>query len=465
MNLENLSREELERELRALLDVGGERRARRRRGGGGLIEAVTLRPTLVESGEFKRAPDELVQAVEAEARLGYQFACLDGALFTLTTALARAGLRAEKDFHDAIADHARVLVEADYAALLTPGADTPLAECSTPMAPERSAAIRRDPLTTRALECVTSTGQPVRMCGQGPSYARPSSGDPSWIRSVVGVPIVREGAIALSLVLVNTRAGAEFTEGDQEALSMLAARAAAALEISRLGHELRGEVEARDTLLAVVSHELRSLLQAIQLSASLILQEDGGGQSRKYVGTIQRSASRMRGLAEDLLQVALIRAGKFIVDAHPEAVRPIVEGCVEAMAPVAAAASVKVRAEIEDEVPSVRGDEKRIAQVLTNLVGNAIKFSRPGASVVVRATRCCETVEISVADGGPGIAPDEVPYVFEPFWRAKDQRVRGFGLGLFIAKGIVEALGGRMWVESRRGVGTTFTFTLQVTAD
>src|SRR5262249_51937745 len=140
--------------------------------------------------------------------------------------------------------------------------------------------------------------------------------------------------------------------------------------------------------------------------------------------------------------------------------RELIAGAVNVQRPLASSSSLALRVDVDRDVPEIWGDRDRLLQVFENLIGNAIKFTGPGGSVVAGATSRDREVVFWVADTGSGIAPEDVPRVFDRFWQATRPRREGAGLGLPITKGIVEAHGGRIWVESTPGKGTTFSFTI-----
>ncbi|HZK78222.1 MAG TPA: HAMP domain-containing sensor histidine kinase, partial [Gemmatimonadaceae bacterium] len=185
-------------------------------------------------------------------------------------------------------------------------------------------------------------------------------------------------------------------------------------------------------------------------------------QARRQLEVIQRSATRANRLIQDLLDVARIQAGGLAVDPVAIDVKSLVHEAVEAATPLASAAYLKVECEVPDPIPMVSSDRERVLQVFANLIGNAIKFTPKGGEIRVLAS--CENSEIRfvVADTGPGIPAAHLDHVFDRYWQAKSTAKLGTGLGLSIAKGIVEAHGGRIWVESPPNNGAQFNFTLPV---
>jgi signal transduction histidine kinase len=175
---------------------------------------------------------------------------------------------------------------------------------------------------------------------------------------------------------------------------------------------------------------------------------------------MRRAADRMNRLIADLLDVRRIESGTLSVEPRPEAIGTIVGDAVEMLRPVAASSSLHLDAAVPDGLPRVLVDPARVQQVLSNLIGNAVKFTPAGGSITVRADLAPDGVCLAVADTGSGIPNDQLPHIFGRFWQGKRADRRGVGLGLAIAKAIVEAHKGRIWVESQAGVGTTVFFTV-----
>jgi PAS domain S-box-containing protein len=227
---------------------------------------------------------------------------------------------------------------------------------------------------------------------------------------------------------------------------------------------LERAVAARDDVLGIVAHDLRNPLSAITMAASLLERSDSKSEERRDQTpriVISRSAERMNRLIQDLLDVAQVEAGQLKVEREPISAADLVRDAVEVHAQAASAAGVQLRFEPNPDVGTVMGDRNRLLQVFDNLVGNALKFTHEGGRITVGATAKNEDIVFSVADTGSGIAPENVAHIFERFWQAATRATRlGAGLGLPITRGIVEAHGGRIWVESSMGVGTTFFFTI-----
>jgi PAS domain S-box-containing protein len=235
------------------------------------------------------------------------------------------------------------------------------------------------------------------------------------------------------------------------------------LDNVRLVGEAQEALRAREDLLAIVSHDLRNPLGVVLASTSLLLKAnlppDKQERARRQVEAIQRAGNRMNRLIRDLLDFASIQAGRLSVSMRPQEVAAMVNEVLEVMEPLAAAKSLRLVADVSPDL-AIRCDHDRVIQLFSNLVGNAIKFTPDGGSITVRAATEGDIVRFSVADTGPGIPADELPHVFDRYYQAQRKNRDGIGLGLSIARGIVEAHGGRIWVESEEGKGSTFSFTL-----
>jgi signal transduction histidine kinase len=181
--------------------------------------------------------------------------------------------------------------------------------------------------------------------------------------------------------------------------------------------------------------------------------------SHKAGEVIARSVTRMNRLIQDLLDVARMEGGRLSIERVPVSAHAVIADAAQAQATLAASASLDLRLDAPKELPDVLADRQRILQVFENLVGNAIKFTGPGGLITVGAEPANGQVLFWVADTGAGIAADQLPHVFERLWQGKAAG-QGAGLGLPIVRGIVEAHGGRVWVESTAGEGSTFFFTI-----
>jgi signal transduction histidine kinase/DNA-binding response OmpR family regulator len=276
----------------------------------------------------------------------------------------------------------------------------------------------------------------------------------------------RTGRKLGAIQLWDKKDGQEFDEADTAILTQLAQLAAVALENARLFRAAQDATRARDDLVAIVSHDLRNPVHTIHMAASFLLEiaptNDRRVQARRQLEVIQRSATRANRLIQDLLDVARIQAGGLAVDPVAVDVHSLVTEAMEAATPLATAAQLRVVTDAPTDLPAVASDRERVLQVFANLIGNAIKFTPKGGEI--RILSCVDPgageARFTVADTGPGIPPEHLDHVFDRYWQAKSTAKLGTGLGLSIAKGIVEAHGGRIWVESPPGSGAQFNFTL-----
>jgi signal transduction histidine kinase len=222
----------------------------------------------------------------------------------------------------------------------------------------------------------------------------------------------------------------------------------------------RKAVAARDELMGIVAHDLRNPLGAIRMRAIMLGTRAESEEARKHAQSIENVTMRMGFLINTLLDVATLEAGRFSVTPGPCDVTDLLCDVIEMFASLAASKQIR----LERKVPqlTIRADRERTIQVLSNLVGNAVKFTPEGGQVTIAAERRSEAVCFVVSDTGPGIAKEDLPHVFSRFWKHDVPGNKSTGLGLFIAKGIVDAHGGRLWVESVMGRGSTFYFTLPV---
>jgi signal transduction histidine kinase len=178
------------------------------------------------------------------------------------------------------------------------------------------------------------------------------------------------------------------------------------------------------------------------------------------VEIVRRAADRMNRMIQDLLDVRRMEQGRLTTDLVPESPAVIVNDTIDMLRPLAAGSTIRLDTAVEPDLPLVLADAARVQQVLSNLVGNAVKFTPREGRITVCAESMEGEVRFSVIDTGPGIPAEQLPHIFGQFWQAKTSDRRGIGLGLAIAKGIVEAHNGRIWVESHVGLGSTFYFTL-----
>ena len=244
---------------------------------------------------------------------------------------------------------------------------------------------------------------------------------------------------------------------------LLRARALS-LSLRQRAEDAERATRARDDVLAMVSHDLRNPLNLVLTSGSFLLETADGlaPAHRAQLELIHRAAGQMHRLIEDLLEVSGIEAGHLPIQPRPEPVEPLLREACSLMRHEADAQEITLTYDVGDALPTVLADRGRILQVFGNLLGNALKFTPRTGTVRVSAALEDGAVRFAVRDTGPGIEGADLPYVFDRFWQAQRSRRGGAGLGLAIARGIVEAHGGTIDAESELGRGSVFSFTLPV---
>jgi signal transduction histidine kinase len=280
------------------------------------------------------------------------------------------------------------------------------------------------------------------------------------VRSFVQAPMRVHGRSLGAITLLYAETDRCYRDEDVDLLCDLASRAAVAIENARLYREARRAARVRDELLAMVSHDLRTPLGVIAMNAARMLRRkhDDPGDARG-AEAIQRAAGQMTRLIDDLLDIASIEHGKLSIELAPIEVGALLAEIDDMFEQTAADAGVKLQVAAPASPLAIQGDRARLLQIMGNLVGNALKFTSPGGVVDVTAAAEDDQVRFLVADTGPGIDPEAVEHLFEPFWQASADR-RGKGLGLYIARGLVAAHGGTMSVDTAPGVGTRISFTV-----
>jgi signal transduction histidine kinase len=222
----------------------------------------------------------------------------------------------------------------------------------------------------------------------------------------------------------------------------------------------RGAVAARDELMGIVAHDLRTPLGAITMRATMLRNASHRESTRKHAASIENVAMRMEHLIGTMLDVVTMESGHFSVIRTPCNLDEAVREAVELFEPLASTKGVRLETAIQNAGIVIAADRERLLQVFSNLISNALRFTPRGGRITVTVEQDGADVRVTIADTGPGIPPDHLVHVFERFWKHGPPGVKSTGLGLFIAKGIIEAHGGRIWVESEVEHGTRFCFTL-----
>jgi signal transduction histidine kinase len=265
-----------------------------------------------------------------------------------------------------------------------------------------------------------------------------------------------EAAFLAAAVLVTGLLSSRLTRVIRRVITNEIAR----VQLARLYDDAREAADAREEVLKIVSHDLRNPLSTIGMAAEMILETADAGEQARGVSIIRRTTDRMNRMVQDLLDVAKLETGRLAIQVEDTPVALLIDEAVETFGPLAAERGLTLAAAAEPDLPRVCVDRGRIMQVLSNLIGNALKFTPTGGHIMLHARAEGMAVRCAVIDTGPGIPADQMQRIFGRFWQAKPSDRRGLGLGLTIAKSIVEAHGGRIGAESRPGEGTEFWFTV-----
>ncbi len=284
------------------------------------------------------------------------------------------------------------------------------------------------------------------------------------IASLTSVPLVARGRLLGVLTLMCTDRSRPQDAERARLVESVSGLVALAIDNAGLYLAAQRAKVARDEVLGAVSHDLRNPLAAIMMCARVLAANSPITTNRdELIAAIIESAEMMHRMIQDLLDVATIESGHFRVDPSPERLEELMGRVMEMTSTAARERQVVLQGDLPASLPDIMVDSTRFVQVLANLVANAVKFSESGDTVSVTAEGETDEVVVHVTDTGAGIPADHLPHVFDRHWHSRKRgRAVGTGLGLAIARGIVEAHGGRIWVDSTEGVGSTFSFTVPI---
>jgi PAS domain S-box-containing protein len=289
------------------------------------------------------------------------------------------------------------------------------------------------------------------------------------ISSTILVPLFIEGKLIGGVSFIRSQPHFPYCREDVSLAEELVRRASIAIENAKLYEKAQNAVIARNDFVAMVSHDLKNPLSAILLNSAFIKRNlarenqlsEKDENLKRQIEAMERSAQRMNSLICDFLDLARIEAGRLVIDRQLYKLNTLIRDALEMLQPLAAVKSIALNSLVMDGLPELGFfDRERIFQVLSNLVGNAIKFTPDGGKIELALQLVGSDLIFSVRDTGPGISKVQLPHVFDRYWQAKENYRAGSGLGLNIAKGIVESHNGKIWVESEAGRGSVFFFSL-----
>jgi signal transduction histidine kinase len=286
------------------------------------------------------------------------------------------------------------------------------------------------------------------------------------IRTYLAVPLRARNRVLGVLLLFGTGpqgySGGYYDEVTLQFTQELSHQIALAIDNARLLQQAEEGLRMREELLSTVAHDLKNPLTSIRMNSEMLLKQ-GSGQpfsAAKMTSIIQESTAEMEKLIHDLLDLTKIESGRIALDRQPHDADELVNDCLKVLGPQAESRGIELYKDVRAGESICDCDRNRVIQVLSNLVGNAIKFTTKGGRIRVEAQATGEGIRFSVIDNGPGIPSEQLPHVFDRYWQARRTGTGSAGLGLSIARGVVEAHGGRIWVESALHIGSRFFFTL-----
>jgi GAF domain-containing protein len=386
-----------------------------------------------------------------------------------------------KSVLDTLVESAARLCEADMAAIRRPKGSSFLHVASHGAPVEYEEYMQEHPIEPgrgTVSGRVLLEGKPIHIADvqADPDYAMADISRRTGFHSILGVPLLREGT-PTGVMVLGRATMRPFTDKQIELASTFADQAGIAIENVRLFEEIQDksrQVEEaskhKSQFLANMSHELRTPLNAILGYTELILDDIYGEAPEKMRNVLQRiqtNGKHLLGLINDVLDLSKIEAGQLVLTLNDYSIKDMMQGVYVAVEPLAGNKKLGFKLDAPTDLPRAHGDERRLSQVLLNLVGNAIKFTDTG-EIAMKATAANGSYTISVRDTGPGIAEADQAKIFEEFKQSESAQTKakgGTGLGLSIAKRIVEMHGGRLWVESALGSGSTFFVELPVRAE
>lgn len=395
-------------------------------------------------------------------------------LVEATVAIGNEAISLRSNVHQVlqqIVDKARHLVGADYAAL---GVGTDPNQPFDPWVysgvPEKFfEKIGRVPRPVGLLGAVAIDGRVVRLkdLNKDPMFRKFPKNHPP-MGPLLGVPIRHKGDVIGNLYLAKPPGKTEFSAQDLHIVELLASLVGIIMENAKLQAHLKEAIASREDVLAIVSHDLKSPLTSIGMNARLLEKESEKRQDewmRKVAQNLNSSSQKMTRMVSDLLDFAAIEAGRIQVRRTELELNKMLEEIVSEFKVQAEYKEITLKTDLRCSGQILYCDNDRIHQVFANILNNAIKFTPAGGTITIFDQQEDPFIRFKISDTGPGIAKEDQAHLFDRYWQVKDTKKKGTGLGLFIAKGIVEAHGGDISVESDLGKGAVFSFTIPMAAN
>jgi signal transduction histidine kinase len=428
--------------------------------------ATTFADQAVIAIENARLLNELRQSLQQQTATADVLKVISRSAFDLQTVL------------DTLVQSAARLCDAESASIHRPQDNSYPYVASYGLSPEYDEYMRRHPLVAgrgTVLGRAVTECKPIQVTDveADPEYTLKEGQKLAGFRTVVGIPLLREG-VPIGVIMLTRNTVRPFTDKQIELATTFADQAAIAIENVRLFDEIQEKSrqleeasQHKSQFLANMSHELRTPLNAILGYTELMADGAYGEPSEKTLGVLKRleaNGKHLLGLINDVLDLSKIEAGQLVLELSDYTVQDIAQTVRSTLEPLAADKKLEFKLEMAAELPPGRGDGRRLTQVLINLVGNAIKFTDAG-EVAIKAEANNGAFHVSVQDTGPGISTADQAKLFQEFQQADNaitKKKGGTGLGLAISKRIIEMHGGKIWVESQLGQGSTFAFKLPV---